>query len=324
MRQKIVAALLLLSACGCGKLHQEKLYTQTAVLCGTFVEISSPEQKALPIAFHEIQRLCAVFNVYDAHSELSRINNSYNAEITVSPEMAEVLSLSKELYRMTDGAFDVSSGKLFQYWKDMIRGVQGIPRVPESRTVTGLKADTGIDCIEINRERRSVTLRKKGVTIDLSGIAKGYIVDRAIGALRKQGVASCLINSGGDMYALGTIRGKPWKIGVRDPDDARRYIDTFSVTNAGMATSGDYEQSFMLDGKRYSHIINPKTGFPAANNLVSTTVIAPNLTLADALATAFFVMGKEKTQEFMNTHKNLVVAVLEEKDAHGRKTYYCR
>jgi len=265
-----------------------------------------------------------MFNFYDPDSELNRINNSYNKKIRVSTEMIEVLNLAQEVCRMTDGAFDVSAGKLFRYWKSMMGKRGGITHLPESRTIAELKADTGIDSIEINRHGRSVRLLKKGIQIDLSGIAKGYIVDRAIGALRENGITSCLINSGGDVYALGTVRGKPWAIGVRDPADAHRYIDTLSVMNAGVATSGNYEQSFTLDRRRYSHIINPKTGFPATNNLVSATVVAPNLALADALATAFFAMGRARTQEFMNTHRNLVVAVLEEEDKDGRKTYYLR
>ncbi len=324
MRQKIVMSVLLLSLAGCGRTPREKLYTETAVLCGTFAEIKSPRKEALGIAFEEMRRLCAVFNFYDAQSELSKINDSYNEEVSVSPEMIEVLRLAKEVYLMTGGAFDVSCGALFGYWKNIIRSPETTREFPDPETIKRLREQSGMDFIEINRQRNTVKLHKKGITIDLSGIAKGYIVDKAIEKVKKKGISSCIINCGGDLYCLGTFQGKPWEVGIRDPRNPRQYFTIVPAVDAAIATSGNYEQFFTRQGKKYSHLIDPKTGYPVAGATASSTVIAPTLALADGLATGFFVMGPDKVRAFINAHQGWVRAILVEEDHDGRKRHYFR
>ncbi|HIE43941.1 MAG TPA: FAD:protein FMN transferase, partial [Candidatus Omnitrophica bacterium] len=151
------------------------------------------------------------------------------------------------------------------------------------------------------------------VSINLGGIAKGYIVDKAIMYLKEKGIRSALINAGGDMYCLGKKRkGEPWQIGIRHPRKKDAIIGVVKLYDKAIATSGDYEKFFTLHGKRFSHIINPSTGYPVDNNVIQATVIAPICADADALATALMVMGTEKGLRLIEGLKDTEAVMIEE------------
>jgi thiamine biosynthesis lipoprotein ApbE len=147
--------------------------------------------------------------------------------------------------------------------------------------------------------------------IDLGAIAKGYAVDRAVNALRTAGVASCLINAGGQIYCLGTNAGQPWRVAVADPrgKDIKKYFD---LTDKSIATSGDYEQYFMVGEKRFSHIMDPKTGYPSDSGVISATVIADDGLTADFLSTSLLVMGKRKGTEFLKRFPGVQAEIIEQ------------
>jgi len=328
MKNKVwLTALALLGlSYGCGGCGESvpKLYTQKAVSCGTFIEVTTPDPRAFALVFPEIRRLCSVFNFYDSASELSRINASFDEEVRVSGEMIELLLSAKEVYAMTDGAFDVSAGGLYSFWKDRIHHPQKQALFPSAEEVRQLRETSGMEYIDIDPRKKTVRVRKKGIQIDLSGIAKGYCVDKVIQVLKRHGIKSCLINSGGEIYCLGTIGKEPWRVGVQDPSRSDVTGEAVTLSDSALATSGGYEQFFTYNGQEYCHIVNPKTGYPVSGKSISTTALAPTLTLADALATAFFVMGKEKVKAFVEAHPGAVQAIIIEKDATGTKTYHYR
>lgn len=150
-----------------------------------------------------------------------------------------------------------------------------------------------------------------GVKVDLGAIAKGYALDCALKKLKENNITSCLINIGGQIYCLGDRFGKPWKIAIQSPR-GKDFVDFLELKDAGVATSGDYEQYFVKDNARYSHILNPKTGYPANSGIISATVITNNNLVADALSTAIFVLGKEKGMELIKKFPGTKVKIIDE------------
>jgi thiamine biosynthesis lipoprotein len=158
-----------------------------------------------------------------------------------------------------------------------------------------------------------VKFRILGMKIDLGAIAKGYTVDCAVRKLRESGIKNCLVNAGGQIYCLGDKFGRPWRIAIRNPRKSGLW-DYLELRNKAVSTSGDYEQYFTKGNKRYSHILNPKTGYPVDSGIISATVIADDGLTADALSTSIFVLGKEKGRELAQNFTDAKVEIIEEKD----------
>ena len=295
-------------------------YKKTFVISGTYLTVISPDKRASKIVYDEFRRLNKIFNIYDKNSEVSLINRSYNRPVSVSKEMIELISLSKKLFRLTDGYFDVSMGRDYNFWKDIITGKKKIETI-SSRMLSDLAKEGGMQFIKVNSGNNTITIAKKGIFIDFSAIAKGYMVDKAAIRLRKEGIKNALINAGGDIYCLGKDNGKPWEVGIRDPSVKNGIITTVPVSNEAIATSGDYEQFIDYKGRRYSHIINPKTGYPANSGIMSVTVIAKNCTTADGLATAFFAMGLDNIRKFLRRAPYTIKVYVIIKTKKGEKMY---
>ena len=308
---KVLIIVICLNFLNCSP--KERLYKKTFIISGTFVEVTSPYKNASGIASSTMKKLEKIFSLYDKESQLSKVNKSAGlAPVKVSEEFIELLKLSKQLYEITDGAFDPSIGKVILYWKEKMKNVQlnDFPDVKEIKKILELK---GFDFVLINEEDSTVFINKKGIVLDLGGVAKGYMVDKAIMELKRNSIYSALINAGGDIFCLGKNGKRPWHIGVRNPKVITGILDTLAIVDEAVATSGDYEQFFKYNGKTYSHIINPKTGFPVENQTRSVTVIAHNATTADGLSTAFFIMGEKQTQEFLfRNRSNLKVLFADE------------
>lgn len=269
--------------CGCGK----PLYRETEIVMGTFVEAASSEPRAAGIAFREFRRLDKIFSLYDETSELSRLNKT--GELEVSDDLFEVVKKAKEAYVKTDGAFDATVAPLALLWKKAIRE----NRVPAEADVRKALSSVGMEKVDLDEASRTIRLAS-GVMLDLGGVAKGYAVDRAVAKLRDAGIASALVNAGGNMFCLGKNQGRPWRVGIQDPRIAHHLKGRLELEDRGVATSGDYEQFFIWNQKRYSHIIDTKTGYPADSGIVSATVTAPDALTADILSTTLVVVGKEK------------------------------
>jgi thiamine biosynthesis lipoprotein len=165
--------------------------------------------------------------------------------------------------------------------------------LPSEEEINKALESVGMEKISFNDSENVVEFKTSGMSIDLGGIAKGYALDSAVRKLKLSGINNCLINAGGQVYALGDNYGKAWKVAIKNPR-GKGIADYLEIKNSSVATSGDYEQYFIRDAKRYSHIMNPKTGYPADSGIISVTVISPSALVSDALSTSIFVMGKDK------------------------------
>ncbi|MBU0694126.1 MAG: FAD:protein FMN transferase [Candidatus Omnitrophica bacterium] len=303
--------------CSCTK---TSLYKDKFVISGTYLEVASPCKEAASVVYAEFKRLDKIFNFYDPQSEISRLNKTYNTPFNTSEELIEILVLSKQASQLTNNAFDVSCGSLYDFWKKWIR--QNSPKeLPSKEEVEKLKRTCGMHNLEINYHKNTVLIKKQGLKIDLGGIAKGYMVDKAVLKLKEKGIDSALINAGGDIYCLGKNGDNPWSVGVKDPKGAKEIIETERLVDEAIATSGNYEQFFQLQGKRYSHIIDPRSGYPVQNNISSVSVISEYCSTTDGLATAFFVMGLEGIKEFLARTPSTMRIFVVTQDEKGMHTH---
>ena len=310
----------LLSGC-----RNQPLYKDTRILMGTFVEVTSPEERALGIVFAEIKRLDDLLSKYKADSEVSRLNKL--GELKVSPDTFYILKKSEEFWRLSQGAFDITVGPLVSLWGFSHKKY----RVPQALEIKEALKVVGTDKIIFNNADNVVKFSVPGMSIDLGAIAKGYALDCAVKKLKEAGITSCLINAGGQIHALGgkPVRqwfgfpysqsqkfGKPWRVAVKNPR-GKDFIDYLELKDRAVATSGDYEQYFIKGAKRYSHILDPKTGYPANSGVISVTVIAADGLTADSLATSIVVMGKEKGLSLAGKFKEVKVEIVEDKDVQN-------
>ena len=271
------------------------LFKYHQVSMGTVVEITivgedeEAAKKATLQAFQEIKRIEQLMSPWIESSDVFRINQSAEKEwVKVSQETLKVIKEAKEISELSEGGFDITVGPLTQLWR-MARE-KGVPPLAEE-----LKQK--LDLVDFRNvmvdEEGKVFLKKRGMAIDLGGIAKGYAVDRAFELLNSLGYKNLIVNAGGDLRVGGSKLDQPWSIGIQDPRASQKMMARVSVSNAAIATSGDYEKFFMYQGKRYHHIFNPKDGLPP-EECQSVTMICKEGMVADALATAVFVLGPEK------------------------------
>jgi len=290
--------------CGC---QNKELYKESRVMMGTFVEVTSPDKEAPAIVFNEIKRIEDLLSKYKANSEISRLNKI--GKLKVSPDTFYIIKKSKEFWQASNGAFDITVAPLIDLWGFTDKNYF----VPNDRKIKNVISLIGTNKIILNDKDNMIEFSVSGMKIDLGGIAKGYALDCAVAKLKEKGINSCLINAGGQIYCLGDKFGKPWKIAVRDPR-REKFSGYLELKDKAVATSGDYEQYFMKNNKRYSHIIDPKTGYPADSGVISVTVIAPDGLTADALATSIFVLGKEKGEMLAKKFPATEVKIIETRD----------
>ena len=288
---------------GCQSRH---LYEDSQVMMGTFVEVTSPYKEAASIAFAEIKRIEDLLSKYKENSEISRLNKL--GKLNASPDTFYIIKKSKEFWQLSDSAFDITVGPLMDLW-GFTEKKYYLPKEEEIKNSLNL---VGADKIILQDDNNMIEFRLSGMKIDLGAIAKGYAVDCAVRRLKEKGIKSCLINAGGQVYGLGDKFGKPWQIAIKDPR-GKDFLGYMELKNKSVATSGDYEQYFIKDNLRYTHILNPKTGHPADSGIISVTVIAPDGLTADALSTAIFVLGKEKGQELAQKFPGVEVRIVEDK-----------
>ena len=292
------------------------------IISGSYLEIMSPDRRAASIVFEEFKRLDRIFNAYNQQSEVSKLNRTHNKEITISRDLIQLIKLSKELSILTNGTFDISHGRLYSFWKEIIKKGK-IDKLPNKVEIEELKDKGGNRFIDINLKKSTVLIKKKGLRLDFGAIAKGFMVDKAIEKLKQNNINSALINFGGDIYCLGKNNNRPWVVGINDYKKQGKTIKEERVINKAIVTSGNYEQFFDFNQRRLSHIINPISGYPVENDVVSVTVIAASCAKADALATAFFVIGVKRTSKLLvkNNFKNKVEVFIITEDSGKREVY---
>jgi len=271
---------------------------RSQMIMGTMVEITviPPDEQAIEAAFEEMKKVDALMSTYKENSEVSILNRE--GENHLSAETLQVIREAINFSEITGGAFDITCRPLINLWKKA-KKEKVIPSPQEIKEALSL---VGYEKIKILPEGDVVRFKQKGMQIDLGGIAKGYAVDRAIETLRKNGIRRALVNAGGDLYALGNgPGGEKWKVGIQDPREEDKLLGIIKVKDVGVATSGDYQRYFTIEGKRLSHIVNPKTGQTVQDVPMSVTVIAPHATTTDALATGVFVLGPQKGMELIES-----------------------
>ena len=294
---------------------RQKKYSETKMLMGTVVQMDVCRNQAdiseIESAYNDIwERLETIswrMNVADESSDIAKINKSGLEAILIAPDTYHVLRESIDLARSTKGAFDITVKPLMNLWRKAERN-----NILPSETMV-MKVQFLVDYEHIQLlGNHHVRLLKKWAKIDLGGIAKGYAVDEAARIFRKHGITSFFIDAGGDIYVGGkNCAGEPWRIGIRDPRDRSKTIDIVEVEDRAVVTSGDYEQHYLIEGQKWSHIINPLTGYPQ-KGVISATVIAPSAMEADALATALCVLGGGPGTKQINAlkapHASLIIS----------------
>ncbi|KAA5546332.1 (Na+)-NQR maturation NqrM [Roseiconus nitratireducens] len=246
----------------------------------------------------ELRRVNDQMSTYLKQSEISQFNESGSTDwFSVSPEFAQVVSAAQDIARRTEGAFDITVAPLVNAWS--FGPGERTGSVPDPQMLKQLRERVGYQHLEVRSDPPAIRKSIPELQIDLSSIAKGHGVDRVVELLRSKGADSVFVEIGGEVRTIGDKPGGPWRVGIQLPDAAQ---DTVMIahpmvpgTEAGnaMATSGDYRNYFVADGKRYSHTIDPRTGAPIEHSLASVTVIAPTCMLADAWATAINVLGRD-------------------------------
>ena len=245
-------------------------------------------ETALDAAVEEIQRVEDLMTDWRP-SPLLDLNARAGEGPTQTPlEIVRILRQAKEIHAYTGGAFDPTYAAVGKLW-DFKRVP---PQTPTKEQVAAALPFVDASRLVIDLEKRTVAI-PAGMSIGLGGIAKGYGVDRAMAILLEHGLEHAMVNAGGDLKALGKKNGKLWEIAIKHPRDAERVIAVIPISNTCVVTSGDYERFFELDGVRYHHILDPRTGFPSTG-AISATVVAPEAAMADAFATALCVLGAEK------------------------------
>ena len=271
------------------------LFKYHQVAMGTVIEItliSDDEEaanKAALRAFQEIKRIETLMSPWIDSSDVTRINRFAGKErVKVSTETMEVIKKAQEISELSEGGLDITIGPLTELWR-MAREKKIPPSIDEVKGKLDLVnfKNIGID------PEGNIFLQKTGMAIDLGGIAKGYAVDRAFELLMSLGYQNLIVNAGGDLRVGGSKKNQPWSIGIQNPRESGKILARISVFDAAVATSGDYEKFFIYQGKRYHHIFNPKNGFPV-EGCQSATILCKKGMIADALATAVFVLGREK------------------------------
>lgn len=289
-------------------------------IMGTIVEISVAAQDedaafhAIKAAFSEMERIEREMSFFREESELSRLNRlAGRGPVQVSQELVALLRTSLRISQLTQGAFDVTVAPLLRLWP-IYRAEKILPtddRIREALSHVGYRK------LMVSEHDRTVAFADPGMAVDLGGIAKGYAIDRAVAILKNLGVRAALVNAGGDVYAYGRKpNGDPWTIGIRHPRQKDGVLAAAKVKDMAIVTSGDYERFFIKDGKRYSHIIDPRSGF-TAQKTASVTVTAPEAVVADGLATGVLVLGAEKGLSVVESIPGVEAAVITEGPSGG-------
>ncbi|MEM7040476.1 MAG: FAD:protein FMN transferase, partial [Bacteroidota bacterium] len=280
-------------------------------------------EKALNAGIKEVRRIEALISSWDPLSETSEVNRQAGiAPVKVSKELYDLIFRSLKVSDLTGGAFDISFASIDWIWK--FDG--SMEALPDSSTVEASVAKIGFEDVLLDADSQTVFLREVGMKIGFGAIGKGYAANRARKVMQEMGIRHGVVNAGGDLRAWGKqAHGGEWRVGISDPKDRKKVLAWLWVDDLAVVTSGDYEKFVELEGKRFTHIVDPKTGWPV-QGLQSVTIVCADAEVADALATAVFVMGEKEglalVEELKGIECVLVNAAGEMKSTKGLKLNY--
>lgn len=306
----LFSALAASSGCSNSSTVNETRFIMDTIVNIKVVPSSDFDSKqALEEAFAKIEYLGDILSKYNESSEVASINRLRKYEkLNLTEHTAAIVKKSLELGKLTDGAFDITISPLVDLWASY-KNKKTLPPDAEIKEKLAL-----VGFINIVLNKRNIYLLKNNIAIDLSGIAKGYAVDQAVKALKDHGARNALVDAGGDIFCLGPgPENKGWLIGVRNPRD-KSLIGSLVLSDKAVATSGDYQRYFILDGKRYSHIIDPRTGYPVSDKPVSVTVVANDCATADGFATAISLLGLQDGLDLAEKTKGVEALIISEED----------
>ena len=292
---------------------EDDAVSRTQVAMGTLVEIQVrglPREKAdeaINAAFAEVRRVDTLFSTYQDESPVRKLNRGSDTLVEVPAEVYALMLRCDTLWRNTGGAFDVAVEPLVRAW-----GFDGeAPAVPSDSALAEALARSGWRHVAL--ESDNLIRKSPGAGVNFGAVAKGYAVDRAVEVLRGLGAIDALVNAGGEIRATGG----DWDVGIQHPRSPSELLTVLDLKGKAVATSGDYEKYFEIDGTRYHHIFDPATGRPA-RGCRSVTVIAGDDVTADALATAVFVMGTEHGMEFLKQYPDIEALIVDDQGVVSR------
>lgn len=316
--------------CSCGFQKEVLLTGKTMgttyhikVVTGIFKDTKTLKNK-IEMRLEEINKSMSTFR---KDSEISRFNalGRFGEKFYVSEDFFYVVTVAEKLFTLTNSAWDGTIKPLIDLWG--FSGSNNKNRIPSEKEIQKALLNTGFNHIKISPNRYLV--KKKGsISLDLASIAKGFAVDQMVVMIKKDGIHNFLVEIGGEGYASGIRKdGEPWKIGINRPhQDAPidQVYKVFTLQNKAFATSGDYRNFFKHNGKRFSHILDPRNGFPITNGVVSVSILADTCTFADGLATAIMVMGPEKGLDLVNRLDNTECLIVIRKNDDTLVDYFSK
>lgn len=305
----LIVCILIVSSCISCTNSNNKYYEKSDIVMDTAVTLSAygaNSKEAVEESFKRLKEIDGMASTTIDTSDVYKINNASGKDyVKVHPEILMMIETSIKYSKLSDGAFDITLGPIINLW--------GIgtdnERLPSDEEIKAKLPLVGYEKININENDSSVMLKEQGMAIDLGGIAKGFAADEVLKIYKKYNIENGLINLGSSsIYALGKNKdNNKWSVGIKHPrsDDPNEYMGIVKLSNESLSTSGDYERYFIKDNKRYHHIINPKTGYPVDNGVMSDTIVIDGNTpdggmLADLLTTTVFTLGPEKGLNLIN------------------------
>ena len=260
----------------------------------------------------EIKRIEALLTTYNNESETNQINQYAGVRpVLVSHEMIQIIERSRKISEITQGAFDITYGSVD---KSLWNFDTQMTSLPSKKTAKSSVRLINYKNIEVDMIHSTVFLKEKGMRIGFGGIGKGYAAEMAKQVMKKAGVESGVVNASGDLTAWGNMpNGLPWTIGIANPNLSNQIFSYMDITDMSVATSGNYEKFVMIDGKKYSHTIDPKTGLPISG-IKSVTIISANAEVADAMATPVMIMGVKAGLHMINEIKHIEAIIITDDD----------
>jgi thiamine biosynthesis lipoprotein len=264
----------------------------------------------IDMAIAEIRRIEKLLTTFSDDSQTSQINENAGVQpVKVDEEVFKLIERSLKISELTQGAFDITYGSIDKSLWNFDVNMKSLPD-----TATALESVRLINYknVLLDHEQCSVFLKEKGMRIGFGGIGKGYAADKAKAVLQKNGVTSGIVNAAGDLVTWGNQPfGKPWTIGIADPDQKQKPFSTLNISNMAIATSGNYEKYAVINGKKYSHTIDPKTGLPVGG-IKSVSIISPSAEFADAMATPVTVMGIKVGLSMIDQLKQIACVIIDD------------
>ena len=268
--------------------------------------------QAIEQAITEVKRIEELLSTFKTSSQANEINDQAGIKpVKVDREVLQLISRANKISAITDGAFDITYGSIDKsLWNFDLK----MTNLPDQETALKTVDLINYHHVLINDEECTVMLKNKGMRIGFGGIGKGYAADKAKQILENLGIKSGIVNAAGDLITWGEqLNGSAWTIGIADPEQSSRPFSSLNISNMAIATSGNYEKFVIIDGKRYSHTIDPKTGLPVSG-IKSVSIICPSAELADALATPVVVMGVKVGLNLINQLKHVECVIIDDHD----------